>query len=222
MNDSALLPAVEIEPEGPHRATVIWLHGLGADGHDFEPLAAELQLPAALGVRFLLPHAPRRPVSINAGTLMRAWYDIVSPDLSFAPDRPGIQASRQAVARLAEREMARGIPPERIVLAGFSQGGVIALETMAHHPQPWGGVIALSTYVALPDTLPAAPRPVPIFMAHGTLDTVVPYTLGAAGRALLEAKGYAVEWHTYPMPHSVCWEEIRDIGHWLARRLSAP
>jgi phospholipase/carboxylesterase len=215
-----LLPAIEIDPKGPHRATIIWLHGLGADGHDFEPVATELNLPEALGIRFVLPHAPRRPVTINGGYVMRAWYDIAASNLSLAPDESGIRASQQAVMQRVEREIANGIAPERIILAGFSQGGVIALETAAWHQDKVGGAIALSTYAALPDSLPAAARPLPIFMGHGTQDPIVPHALGLASRSVLEAKGYAVEWHSYPMPHSVCWDEIVDVREWLVRRLS--
>jgi phospholipase/carboxylesterase len=217
-----LLPAIVIEPTGPHRSTVIWLHGLGADGHDFEPIAAELRLPEALGVRFVLPHAPQRPVTINGGYVMRAWYDIVGADLSIVPDETGIRASQRVVAQLVEREIAGGILPSRIILAGFSQGGVIALETAAHHQTLVGGVIALSCYAALPLVLPDASRPLPVFLGHGTQDPVVPHALGLAGRSVLEAKGYAVEWHSYPMPHSVCWDEVLDIRNWLMQRLGEP
>lgn len=216
------LPAITLEPRGPHRATILWLHGLGADGHDFETLAAELRLPEALGVRFVLPHAPHRAVTLNGGYVMRAWYDIAATDLSFGPDEAGIRASQDAVARLVEREIAAGIAPERIILAGFSQGGVIALETAAHHQARVGGVIALSCYAALPLALPAAEHPLPVFMGHGLQDPVVPYALGLAGRSLLETKGYAVEWHSYTMPHSVCWDELLDIRNWLLGRLGEP
>ncbi len=216
-----LLPAVIIEPSGPHRSTIIWLHGLGADGHDFEPVATELRLPESLGVRFVLPHAPRCAVTINGGYLMPAWYDIATPDLSLAPDEAGICASRGAVMQLVEREIAAGIAPERIILAGFSQGSVIALETAVWHQDRVGGAICLSGYVASPQSLPSAIRAFPLFLAHGTQDTVVPYALGLAARRTLEAKGYAVDWHSYPMPHSVSWEEITDIRKWLLQRLSA-
>lgn len=217
-----LLPAIAIEPQGPHQATVIWLHGLGADGHDFEAIATELRLPETLGVRFVLPHAPQRAITINGGYVMRAWYDIAAADLSFGPDETGIRSSQDAVARLIEREIAAGIAPERLILAGFSQGGVIALETAAHHQSRIGGVIALSCYAALPFALPSAVRPLPVFMGHGVQDPVVPYALGLAGRALLETKGYEVEWHSYPMPHSVCWDELVDIRKWLVQRLGEP
>lgn len=219
MNDT-LLPALVIEPKGAHRATVIWLHGLGADGYDFQPIVAELQLPESLGVRFVLPHAPRRPVTVNGGYVMPAWYDIAKLDISYAPDESGIRASRQAVLQLVEREIAAGVPPERVIVAGFSQGGVIALEVGLAHPERVGGVIALSCYVALPHAIPPAARPLPIFMGHGTGDTVVPHALGGVGRKLLEAKGHQVEWHSYPMSHAVDWEEIRDIRAWLLARLA--
>jgi phospholipase/carboxylesterase len=217
-----LLPAIVIEPQGPHRSTIIWLHGLGADGHDFEPIATELQLPEALGTRFVLPHAPLRAVTINGGYVMRAWYDISASDLSLIPDEAGIRASQAAVAKWVEREIAAGIAPQRIIVAGFSQGGVIALETAAHHQTLVGGVIALSCYAALPLALPEATRPLPVFLGHGTQDPVVPHALGLVGRSTLEVKGYAVEWHSYPMPHSVCWDEVVDIREWLTARLGEP
>jgi phospholipase/carboxylesterase len=217
-----LLPAIAIEPQGTHRSTIIWLHGLGADGHDFEPIATELQLPEALGARFVLPHAPQRAVTINGGYVMRAWYDISASDLSLIPDEAGIRASQAAVAQWVEREIAAGIAPQRIIVAGFSQGGVIALETAAHHQTLVGGVIALSCYAALPLALPDAARPLPVFLGHGTQDPVVPHALGLVGRSTLEAKGYAVEWHSYPMPHSVCWDEVVDIREWLMARLGEP
>jgi phospholipase/carboxylesterase len=212
-------PAVEINPEGPHRSTVIWLHGLGADGHDFEPVARELALPPKLGVRFVFPHAPYLPVTFNGGYVMRAWYDILASDLSLRPDETGIRASQRVMTQLIEQEGMRGIEPSRIVIAGFSQGGVIALETALHHPAPLAGVIALSTYLALPNHRPENIQPIPILMAHGTQDTIVPYALGERSRNWLQERGYTVEWHSYPMPHSVCWEEIVAIRDWLLRVL---
>lgn len=217
--NKTLLPAIVIEPRGPHRATIIWLHGLGADGHDFEPVAKELQLPESHGVRFILPHAPHRPVTVNGGYVMRAWYDVAGMDISALPDEAGIRESQRAVAALVEREIAAGIAPERVILAGFSQGGVIALETGTSHQDRVGGVIALSCYAALPESLPEASRDFPIFMGHGTQDPVVPHPLGTASRAILEDKGYAVEWHSYPLPHSVSWDEIMDIRQWLLQHL---
>ncbi len=199
---------------------IIWLHGLGADGHDFEPIVDELRLPETLGVRFVFPHAPRRPVTINQGCIMRAWYDILACDFSRGVDESGIRASQQQVQKLIAHEIAQGIAPSRIVVAGFSQGGVIALEAGARFPEKLGGIIALSTYLALPDGFPVARESMPILMAHGTLDTVVPFALAAYSRSVLENKGYAVEWLSYPMQHSVCAEEIAAIRDWLLRHLA--
>jgi phospholipase/carboxylesterase len=214
-----LLPALVIEPEGPHQATIVWLHGLGADGHDFESIGAQLGLPEPLGVRFVLPHAPRRPVTVNGGYVMRAWYDIAGSDLNRLPDEAGIRESVQAVNRLIAREIENGIRPDKIIVAGFSQGGVIALEAATRHPERVAGAIVLSGYLALPDQLPAAGPPLPIFMAHGTEDPIVPYALGQASSQVLRTKGYPVEWRSYEMSHSVCWEEIGDIRSWLLSRL---
>ena len=216
-----LLDCLEINPTATAAASVIWLHGLGADAHDFEPVVAELPLSAWLPTRFVFPNAPHRPVTINGGFVMRAWYDIAASDLGRMVDVAGVQASCGDLARLVDREIAAGIDPSRIVLAGFSQGGVIALETAARYPKRLGGVIALSTYLAQPGTLPPANAALPVFMGHGTLDPIVPFELGQQSLAVLEDGGYAVDWHAYPMPHSVCAEEIADIGRWLTRRLSA-
>lgn len=216
-----LLPCVEIPAPASHRASIVWLHGLGADGHDFEPIAAELALPPGLGIRFLFPHAPRRPVAINGGYVMRAWYDILAPDLSAGVDERGIRDSERQVAALVDREIAAGIPCERIVLAGFSQGGAVALETAARLPQPVAGILALSTYLPLPEQLPFAQGVRPVFMAHGTQDPIVPHALAIRSRQVLVDKGYPVEWHSYPMPHAVCAEEIRDIRSWLLTRLAS-
>ena len=218
MNES-LLPAIVLEPYGPHRSSIIWLHGLGADGHDFAPVAHELNLPPEHGVRFILPHAPQRPVTINGGWVMRAWYDIAHTDIGRTPDLSGIEESCQQVGALIVRELAQGIPPERLWLAGFSQGGVIALETLARHQDKVGGAIGLSCYLGNPATLPPAAIPLPVFMAHGIEDPIVPLALGQAARRTLEERGYPVEWREYPMPHSVCQAEILDIRHWLLNRL---
>lgn len=218
MNENKL-PAIVIEPVGTHRASIIWLHGLGADGHDFAPIARELDLPESLGVRFILPHAPRRPVTINGGMVMRAWYDIAYSDIGRTPDQTGVSISRMAVRTLILDEIASGIPPERIIVAGFSQGGVIAIEAISHDQDILGGAIALSCYLARSDDPPAASRPVPVFLAHGTQDTVVPHSLGLAARTALEKQGYTVEWHAYTTPHSVCQDEIVDIRNWLLVRL---
>jgi phospholipase/carboxylesterase len=197
---------------------VIWLHGLGADGHDFEPIVPELGLE--LPVRFVFPHAPVRPVTINGGMAMRAWYDIMGFDRNAKEDAAGIRASAAAVTELIDHEIGRGIPAERIALAGFSQGGAIALHTALREPRALAGVLALSTYLPLANTLAsersAANAEIPIFMAHGTQDSVLPLALGESSRRALETLGYAVDWHAYPMPHSVCLEEIGAIGAWLA------
>jgi phospholipase/carboxylesterase len=217
---SELLDAVEIETGPAPQAAIIWLHGLGADGHDFEPIVSELSLPPATAVRFVFPHAPVQAVTINGGARMRAWYDIGHDGRQ---DAAGIRASQSRVEALIARERGRGVAAHRIVLAGFSQGGAIALQTGLRHPDPLAGVLALSTYLPLADTLEkeasAAARDVPIFMAHGVEDPLIPLARAAQSRDRLSALGYRVEWHEYPMPHSVCAEEIRDIGVWLQRTL---
>jgi phospholipase/carboxylesterase len=213
---SALLEALEIETGPSPRAAVIWLHGLGADGHDFEPIVPELGMPAAPAVRFVFPHAPLQPVSINRGAVMRAWYDVTGDGRQ---DAEGIRASQVRVEALIARERARGIAARSIVLAGFSQGGAMALHTGLRHPERLAGILALSCYLPLPETLEReasqATRDVPIFMAHGTQDPVIPLSWAMRSRDRLIALGYAVEWHEYPMPHSVCAEEIADVGRWL-------
>jgi phospholipase/carboxylesterase len=219
---TAGLETVEIETAPAPRSSVIWLHGLGADGHDFEPIVGELSLPAE-PVRFVFPHAPRQPVTVNGGMVMRAWYDIVSDDLTRREDGAGVRASQRLCEALIAREVARGTPASRIVLAGFSQGGAIALQTALRHVERLAGVMALSTYVPVADTLAAemhpANRDVPIFYAHGTHDPIIPLARAVASRDLLASLGFAVAWHTYPMPHSVCPQEIDDIGAWLRRVL---
>ncbi|HET9471333.1 MAG TPA: dienelactone hydrolase family protein [Usitatibacter sp.] len=207
---------------GPEPAgTVIWLHGLGADGWDFVPLVRELPVPPSLQLRFIFPHAPERPVTINNGFVMRAWYDIAVNDIARLPDERGIRESQAAVERLIARERDRGIESARIVLAGFSQGGAIALQAGLRHANRLGGIAALSTYLALQDSLAAeaaaANRSTPIFMAHGTDDPIVPLSLAESSRAALRAQGYEVEWHTWPMPHAVCGEEIQALAEFLAR-----
>ena len=195
--------------------SVIWLHGLGADGHDFEPIVPELQLSVPL--RFVFPHAPVRPVTINGGMSMRAWYDIVSFDAEGRADVDGVRASTALLEALIEREVARGIPAERIVIAGFSQGGAIAINAAMHARQKLAGLMALSTYIAVPGAAVdgAGHRDIPVFMAHGTFDPVLPLAWGRSSAEHLRASGYEVEWHEYPMAHAVCMEEIRDIRAWL-------
>jgi len=222
---AALLESVEVEPRGPADAAVVLLHGLGADGHDFESLVPDLRLPAAPSVRWVFPHAPLRPVTLNGGMRMRAWYDILALDRKAAEDEAGVRQSAEDVRALVRRERERGIAADRIVLAGFSQGGAMALFTALREPERLGGVLALSTYLPLAGMLEAEAHPanaaVPVFMAHGTFDPVVPLFLGEGSRDFLRARGYEVEWRTYPMPHSVCAEEVGDLREWLLRVLPA-
>jgi phospholipase/carboxylesterase len=223
---AALLPAIELQTAARPDASVIWLHGLGADGSDFVPLVDALPLPAGLGVRFVFPHAPVRPVTINAGLRMRAWYDIVAADFTARVDLAGLRESQRQLDALVARECQRGIVPECIVVAGFSQGGAVALHAGLRYPDRLAAVIALSTYLADPESLAAeasaANRRVPMFMAHGSEDPLVRVEWGEASRRLLEARGYPVEWHTYPMPHAVVPEEIAAIGAFLGRVLRRP
>ena len=220
-----LLASIELETAPKPTASVIWLHGLGADGNDFVPIVPELKLPAALGLRFLFPHAPVRRVTINNGVAMRAWYDIAATDLNSRADIAGVRQSQAEVEALIAREKTRGVAASRIVLAGVSQGGAIALYTAIRHQERLAGVIALSTYLVLADKLAeeaaAANRDLPIFMAHGTADPVVRFEWGDTSRRALAANGYRVEWHTYRMEHSVCMEEIEAIGIWLVQTLTA-
>jgi len=222
--ENALLDAVEINPVLPPRASIIWLHGLGADGHDFEPLIPQLDIVDRLGVRVVLPHAPRRPVTINAGMQMPAWYDIPAADFSRGQDSAGIRASEQQLRALIARDVALGIPAARILLAGFSQGGAIALHTGLRYPETLAGILALSTYLPLAARLEAemnaANRAIPIMMAHGTQDPVVPLQLAEQSRDRLLQAGYRVDWHTYAMPHSVCPEELAEVRRWLEQQLA--
>jgi phospholipase/carboxylesterase len=222
-----LLETIEIETGSNPAASVIWMHGLGADGNDFVPVVQELGLPRSLPVRFIFPHAPMQPVTINNGYVMRAWYDVSLDDLegrSRRADEQGVRASQAAISKLVAREIKRGMSNKNIVLAGFSQGGAMALQTGLRYPQQLAGVMALSCYLPLADSLPQEASPAnlraPIFMAHGTQDPVVPYAMGTASKEFLEKMAYSVEWHDYPMPHSVCMEEIQAIGAWLKRVLA--
>ena len=218
-----ILDAIEIETAPNPATSVIWLHGLGADGADFVPIVGELSLPAA-PIRFVFPHAPAMPVTINNGMVMRAWYDIVGGDLARREDERGVRGSQALVEALVEREKARGTPAGRILLAGFSQGGAIALQTGLRHPEGLAGIMALSTYVPIAAALAAeahpANRAVPIFMAHGLQDPLIPIEHARRSRDLLRQLGYGVEWHEYPMPHSVSLPELDDIGAWLRRVLA--
>ena len=218
-----LLETVEVETGPGPQASVIWLHGLGADGHDFEPIVPEIARELAVSLRFVFPHAPVRPVTINNGYRMRAWYDIGGFDRNAVQDEVGIRGSDAAVLALIRRENERGVATGRIVLAGFSQGGAMALFTGVRYPEKLAGIMGLSCYLVLAATLDDERQPAnqttPIFMAHGTFDPVVDARLGEETRKALEARGYPVTWRTYPIPHSVCPEEIRDITSWLKRVL---
>jgi phospholipase/carboxylesterase len=216
-----LLDAIEIETGKNPTASVIWLHGLGADGNDFAPIVPELRLPKA-AIRFVFPHAPVRPVTINGGMRMRAWYDITD-GANRREDERGVRASQVLIEALIGREKARGTKAGRLVLAGFSQGGAIALHTGLRHPERIAGIMALSTYVPVEEKLSAeastANRDVPIFMGHGSDDPIIPLVRAEQSRNLLKSLGYPAEWHKYAMPHSVCPEELADIGAWLGKVL---
>jgi len=211
------LPCVEIEPDAPADAAVIWLHGLGADGHDFEPIVPELRLPRELAVRFVFPHAPSIPVTINGGMVMPAWFDIRGMDLDNAADETQLQQSVAATRALMGREHERGIPAGRIVLAGFSQGGTIALHTALTHSEKLAGLMVLSSFFAAANKVQPHPanRDLPIHVFHGTQDSMAPESLGQQTVAILQTMGYAPRYNTYPMPHAVCPEEVADISAWL-------
>ena len=220
----ALADAVILPAPGAHTATVIWLHGLGADGNDFVPIVPELGLPKAHGVKFIFPHAPVRPVTLNNGMPMRAWYDIVGLNRTGPQDTPGIHASAARIGALLDAEIASGIASTKLILAGFSQGCAMALHTGLRFHQALGGIAALSGYLPVESTLAAeasaANRQLPILMVHGTADPVLPHAMGAHSRDLLVKQGYAVEWLDYPMQHQVCLEEIEAIGTWMRERLN--
>lgn len=215
-----MLDAETIET-GPNPAfCVIWMHGLGADGFDFVPIVPQLKLAESPAIRFIFPHAPQQPVTINGGYVMRAWYDIVSADLTTRQDKDGILASEKNISNIIEQQIAQGMEPQHIVIAGFSQGGVMALHLGLRSQYRFAGILALSCYMPLLEELPltdmdSANTP-PIFMAHGSYDPIVPMEAGVVSRRHLESLGCRIEWHDYPMEHSVCVEEINDIGQWLA------
>jgi phospholipase/carboxylesterase len=220
------LEAIEIETTAAPGAAIIWMHGLGADGHDFVDVVPELNLPARPGVRFVFPHAPMRPVTINGGYVMRAWYDIRDDGGARREDPAGVRASQKSIEALIQRERERGVPAQSIVIAGFSQGGAMALQAGLRHGERLAGIMALSCSLPLADTLAAeaapANRDVPIFMAHGTHDPMIPMARALRARETLAGLGYRVEWHEYAMPHSVSLEEIRDIAAWLGTVLPKP
>lgn len=215
---------VVLEPSGTANACVIWLHGLGADGNDFVPVVPMLGLPEGHRVRFVFPHAPVRPVTINMGARMRAWYDITELSAAGREDADGIAASARMIEGMIAEQRDAGIDSRRIIIAGFSQGGAVALHTALSYPLALGGLIALSTYLPLRDGLDEhihdANRSIPIFMAHGSDDPMVPPSFGAMSRDRLIAAGFEVEWRTYPMAHQVCPQQIDDLGIWLRARLS--
>ena len=223
---SDLLETIEVETGRNPTAAVIWMHGLGADGNDFVPVVPELNLAGVGPVRFVFPNAPMRAVTINNGAVMRAWYDIVPGDLEGnvrLPDAAGIRAAQAQIAALIAREAGRGIPARRIVLAGFSQGGAITLQTGLRHAERLAGLLVLSSYLPLAESVAAevahANRDVPVFMAHGAYDPVIPLDRAVRSREALQQLGYAIDWHEYPMQHSVCTEEIQAIGVWLRQVL---
>lgn len=224
MSTPALLECIEIETGPNPQRSVIWLHGLGADGNDFAPLVPELRLTDVPATRFVFPHAPVRPITINQGMAMRAWYDIFTPDLVRREDEAGVRESQQAIETLIARENERGIATEHIVLAGFSQGSAMILHTGLRLPHKLAGMIALSGYLPLlalaEDERHDANRDTPIFMAHGTMDPVVAIERAEVSRQAVEKMGYTVSWHTYPMPHSVCMEEVSDIAAFLRKVLA--
>jgi len=220
---SEKLSCVEINPPTAPIASVIWMHGLGADGHDFASIVPELHLAKELPIRFVFPHAPMIPVTLNNGYIMRAWYDIFGLSLGSREDDVGIRRSEKAVCSLIEHEKSLGIPANRIILAGFSQGGAIALHTGLRYSERLAGILALSTYLPLNGTLVEEAtkenNDIPIFLAHGTQDNVLPYGFAQLAEQALKQNGHPVEFHTYQMPHSVCMEEIADIAAWFRKIL---
>ena len=216
-----MLETLQLQNTQAPEYSIIWLHGLGADGSDFMPIAEELSLP--IPVRFVFPHAPVMPVTLNGGYQMRAWYDIYSLDSLRVEDATGINTTQTKITELIQQEVQRGIPEHHILLAGFSQGGAIALHTALRHPRPLAGILALSTYLPLASSLPGEQNPanahIPIFMAHGSFDSVITPELAQKSRGILDRAGYNIEWHEYPMAHSVCNEEIGDIRQFIIRAL---
>ncbi len=217
---SILLEHIIVDPPIPAQASVIWFHGLGADGRDFLPLLPQLALPENLGLRFIFPHAPVIPVSINGGYAMPAWFDILSLAPKLIVDETGLTAAIRAANDLIDTEIAKGIPAERIFIAGFSQGGALALCTALTQPQTLGGVIALSTFIPSSRITSFKQKPLPIFMAHGHLDDVVPLPLGEQTYQTLKTLGYNIDWHSYRMTHEVCQAEVTDLSEWLQMRLN--
>jgi len=216
-----ILPHITLDTAPNPQHSIIWLHGLGADGQDFVPIAEEMSLPVA--VRYIFPHAPKQPVTINASFIMRSWYDILATDMGSQQDAAGIKASQAEIEKLIAKERERGVLAENIYLAGFSQGGAVALHTGLRHAERLGGILALSTYLPIAELLEAEAsstnKNIALFMAHGRSDPIVPYTLGKHSYELLIQQGYQIDWHEYAMPHSVCQDEVCDIEGWLSQRL---
>jgi len=223
-DDSPIILQTGADDAGEADAAVIWLHGLGADGSDFVPIVPELRLPDALNIRFIFPHAPVRPITINQGYRMRGWYDITSLDIANRNDEAGIVESSAILTRLCDEQLAQGVAAERIIVAGFSQGGAIALYTGLRYARALGGIMALSSYLPMMQRLQqeaaTVNRDTPIFMAHGLHDDVIAMQFGLRTRTLLQKLGYRVQWHDYAMGHSVCREEISDISDWLGSVLT--
>lgn len=221
---SDLLQNIEIETAPNPTASIIWLHGLGADGNDFVPLVRELNLTGLPGIRFVFPHAKTIPVTINGGYIMRAWYDITGAELTRREDETGLRDSQRDVEALIAREKARGIPASKILLAGFSQGCAMTLQTGLRHPEKLAGMLCLSGYLPLHEKVPHERTEesidTPIFMAHGRQDHVVPFLRGEQSRDILKDLGYTIDWHAYPMQHSLCFEEVQDISAWLKKVLA--
>lgn len=216
---SALEPPIEVQTGSNPVASVLWLHGLGADGHDFEAIVPELKLPASTAVRFVFPHAPMRPITINDGMVMRGWYDIKPGKDGFSEDNDDIRDVSVLIRSLVEQEIERGIPANRIILAGFSQGGAVALYTGLGMEQPLAGIMALSTYVPMIESIAswmsASTKSVPVFQAHGQFDPLIALDRAEKSRSAMKQQGIHVEWHSYPMEHSVCAEELLDISRWI-------
>ncbi len=217
-------PPIEVQTSANPVASVIWLHGLGADGHDFEAIVPELKLPASLAVRFVFPHAPMRPITINGGMVMRGWYDIMPGKDGFIENSDDIRDASDLIRSLIEQEQERGIPASRIILAGFSQGGAVAIYTGLGLEQPLAGIMALSTYVPMIDSaenwMSASAKSVPVFQAHGQFDPLIALNRAEKSAIVMKQQGIQVEWHSYPMEHSVCVEEILDISRWITSVLT--
>ena len=217
----SLLPHITVESASNPNASVIWLHGLGADGHDFQPIVAELNLPENAAIRFIFPHAPSLPVTINGGMTMPAWYDILEMSIDRQVDELQLRKSSAAISDFIENEIAQGVKSERIIIAGFSQGGAVALETALSYPKKLAGILAMSTYFATKNSISHAPenKEIAIEIQHGIHDPVVPVSLGEANFKLLQQSGYDVNFRSYPMQHAVCPQQIKDIRHWLVKVL---